>query len=98
MIREDFSRRVLEQQIFDELKDTSLRSAEYFKAKYQGTDIDYSRLYRRIVNYQISTYGCSLNGDTYIRKKTYEECLRAAQRSRQRRYNRISRNRYERKN
>ena len=33
MSMKDFRQRVLEQQIFDELKDTSLRGSKYFKAK-----------------------------------------------------------------
>lgn len=86
MSREDFSKRVLEQQIFDELKDTSIKSSEYFRRKYQGADIDYTRLYRRIVNYQIKEYGCTLND--YEPRKTREERLKQAQNKRQRRYHR----------
>ena len=95
MSMKDFKQRVLEQQIFDELKDTSLRGSKYFKAKYEGSDIDFARLYRRLINYQIKEYGCTLTTDTYINKKTYEECLRQARQKRQRRYNRRN---YERKN
>lgn len=68
----DFRQRVLEQQMFDELKDTSLRGGKYFKAKYEGSDIDFARLYRRLVNYQIKEYGCTLTTGTYINKKKYE--------------------------
>lgn len=95
MSKKDFRQRVLEQQIFDELKDTSIKGARYYRAKYEGSDIDISRLYRRIINYQIKEYGCTLTSDTYINKKTYEECLRQARQKRQRRY---SRKNYERKN
>ena len=95
MSMKDFRQRVLEQQIFDELKDTSIRSSKHFKIKYQGADIDFTRLYAKIVNYQIKEYGCTLTTGTYINKKTYEECLRQARQKRQRRYNRRN---YERKN
>lgn len=95
MSKKDFKHRVLEQQIFDELKDTSLRGSKYLKSKYEGSDIDFTRLYRRLVNYQIKEYGCTLTTDTYIIRKTYEECLRQAKQKRQRRY---SRRNYERKN
>lgn len=76
MRKKDFKQRVLEQQIFDELKDTSIKNGKYFREKYNGSDIDFSRLYRRIINYQIKEYGCTLTTGTYINKKTYEECLR----------------------
>ena len=90
----DFKQRVLEQQIFDELKDTSIRSSKYFKTKYQGADIDFTRLYTKIVNYQIQEYGQTLSTN-FVPKKTREDCLREARQKRQRRYS--SRN-YERKN
>lgn len=101
MSMRDFKQRVLEQQIFDELKDTSIRSAEYFKAKYEGADIDYSRLYRRIVNYQIKEYGHSLNTNAhYVPRRTYQECLKDQAKHRQRKYSRLGlkRNLYEKQN
>ena len=94
MSKKDFRQRVLEQQIFDELKDTSLRGSKYFKAKYEGSDIDFARLYRRLVNYQIKEYGCTLSA-YYVTKKTYEDYLREARNKRQRIYKRKN---YERKN
>ena len=94
MSKKDFRQRVLEQQIFDELKDTSIRSGKYFKTKYQGADIDFTRLYTKIVNYQIKEYGRTLLG-YFVPKKTYEDCLREARNKRQRIYKRKN---YERKN
>lgn len=94
MSMKDFRQRVLEQQIFDELKDTSIRSSKHFKTKYQGADIDFTRLYTKIVNYQIQKYGHTLSS-YFVPKKTYEECLRQSRQKRQRRYNRRN---YERKN
>lgn len=88
----DFNQRVLEQQIFDELKDTSIKSSEYFRRKYNGADIDYTRLYRRIVNYQIQEYGNTLNN--YIVSKTREDLLKEHQNARNRRYQRRNKGRY----
>lgn len=93
MSMRDFKQRVLEQQIFDELKDTPIGSSKYFKAKYEGSDIDFTRLYRRIVNYQIKEYGTTLN--FHVPKKTKEDLIKEHQKARQRRYNRRN---YERKN
>lgn len=92
MENRDFKQRVLEEQIFDELKDTSIKSSEYFRRKYEGADINYSRIYRRIVNYQIKEYGSSLNN--YVPKKTRDELLKEHQKARARKYERRSR-RYE---
>lgn len=94
MSREDFSKRVLEQQIFDELKDTSIKSSEYFRKKYNGADIDYTRLYRRIVNYQIQEYGCTLNSGGFVYKRNGEELKRVHQRARNRRYQRRNNGRF----
>ena len=94
MSREDFSKRVLEQQIFDELKDTSIKSSEYFKRKYQGADIDYTRLYRRIVNYQIQEYGATLNNGGFVYQRTREELKKEHQRARNRRYQRRNNGRF----
>ena len=88
----DFNQRVLEQQIFDELKDRSIKSSEYFRRKYEGANINYSRLYRRIVNYQIKEYGGTL--ENYVPGKNREDLLKEHRKARQRKYERKSR-RYE---
>lgn len=75
MSREDFRQRVLEQQIFNEVKDGSICNINYIKWKYQGLNINYSRLYRRIINYQIKIYGRSLN-DRYNTIENYENRIR----------------------
>ena len=92
MENRDFKQRVLEEQIFDELKDTSIKSSVYFRRKYEGADINYSRIYRRIVNYQVKEYGASLNN--YVPKKTRLQLLIDNQKARARRYQRRNR-RYE---
>lgn len=66
MERNEFNQKVMEQSIFDELKDCSLRNSEHLRKKYEGLDIDFTRLYRRIINYQIKVYGCSLNNSYCI--------------------------------
>lgn len=83
---EDFKQRVLEEQLFEELKDTSLRNSKYFKAKYEGAGVDFSRLYRRIINYQIKVYGGTLNDPTYVRRKYPEELIREHRNKRNRLY------------
>lgn len=62
MERKEFNQKAMEQTLFNELKDCSLKSSTYLRRKYEGLDIDFTRLYRRIINYQIRVYGCSLNG------------------------------------
>lgn len=57
MSKEDFRKRVLEQKLFDELKDKLLRNADTIRGKVEGYDIDFTRLYRRLVNYQVEKYG-----------------------------------------
>ena len=82
MKKEDFKQRVLEQQIFDEIKDCYIKNGEYFRKKYKGTNIDYSRLYRRIVNYQIKEYGCTL--DNHVPYKNTEECKKISKKEKAR--------------
>ena len=72
MKKEEFEQRVLEEQIFNDLKNTSIISSEYVRKKYQGLNIDYSRLYRRIINYQIKIYGRSLNDKLFTSKEEYK--------------------------
>lgn len=58
MNKEEFKKKLMEQQIFDELKDCCI-SNNYIRLKYQGLDIDHNKVYRRIVNYRIKKYGTS---------------------------------------
>lgn len=93
MSKEYFSSRVLEEQLFNELKDISIKSPRYLRAKYEGIDIDFTRLHRRIVNYQIKQYGGAINN--YVPRKNKYDLLKDNVRAKQRRY---SRRNYERKN
>lgn len=59
MNREEFKTRLLEQQIFEELKDGYFGGIGYIRTKYEGSGIDFSRVYRRIINYRIKEFGTS---------------------------------------
>lgn len=64
---------ILEEKLFAEIKDTSILSAENFKKKYKELNIDHSRVYRKIINYQIKKYGLSLNSSSYINQEDYKK-------------------------
>jgi hypothetical protein len=87
MEREEFKKQLLEQQIFDELKDGYFGGINYIRCKWEGTGIDHSRVYRRIVNYRIKVYGTSsIPNPTYYNIKTKEERLKESNDARRRRY------------
>lgn len=89
MDKEQFKIFLLEQQIFDELKDGYFGGVGYIRNKYDGTGIDAARVYRRIVNYRISTYGSSSLDNPYINTNNNAETRKKqSQYARQRRYNR----------
>lgn len=74
MNAEKFKIKLMEQQIFDELKDSALTGCNYLKNKYKGLDIDYSVIYRKIINYQIKKYGNSITiGEKKITSRSREE-------------------------
>lgn len=64
---------ILEEKLFAEIKDTSILSAENFKKKYKELNINHSRIYRKIINYQIKKYGLSLNSSSYINQEDYKK-------------------------
>lgn len=73
----------IENMIFEKEKDTCFGSSAYFykhlKDKYKLSDTQpsvYGSLYRRIVNYQIKTYGRSLT--EYDTKASVEENIKMA--------------------
>ena len=63
MKKEIFKELLLEQKIFEEEKDKNLYNAEKFRKKYKDYPIDHTRLYTRIINYQVKTYGMSISSD-----------------------------------
>ena len=85
--KEEFIRQLLEQQIFDELKEGYFGGCGYIRAKYEGTGIDASRVYRRIVNYRIKKYGTStLENPSYYTYYTREDRIKQAGNIRQAKY------------
>jgi len=87
MALDEFKQRVLEEQLFNELKDKALVNSEVFKKKYKDIDIDHSRLYRRIVNYQVKKYGSTLDS-SFVYKPSYNERMKYAKQKRDREYKR----------
>ena len=89
MTREIFKEQLLkkiEQQIFNELKDTPITGSKYILNKWNGLDIDYSAVYRRIVNYQIKKYGYSLTtSEKQFTGVSKEEADKLSRRKKQRR-------------
>lgn len=82
----EFKQRVLEEKLFLELKDKSVVNSDKFRKEYKGLNINHSRLYVRIINYQVKKYGCSLDNDKFIQKIPEEEMKVFIQRKRQRDY------------
>ena len=82
MTKEEFKTLLLEQQIFDELKDGYFGGINYIRLKYEGSGIDFSRVYRRIVNYRIAVFGTStlFNPASYT-YKTKEERIKDSHRA-----------------
>lgn len=66
MTNEEFKELLLEEQIFNKEKDCSVVASDKFRKKYKDWRINHSRLYRRIVNYQVKKYGASLDNDAVI--------------------------------
>ncbi len=65
MDKEEFKIKLIESQIYEELKDSPFPGLKYLQGKYQGLKIDISKVYRKIVNYQVKKYGESLTSRRY---------------------------------
>lgn len=63
MEKKRFKELVLEEIIFEREKDKNQYNSEKFRKKYKDYSIDYTRLYTRIINYQVKTYGMSISSD-----------------------------------
>ena len=50
----------IENYLFEVLKDSTFKGSGEFRRILQSYDIDYTRLYVRIVNYQVKKYGTNL--------------------------------------
>jgi hypothetical protein len=83
--------------IFLELKDKPIMGSEKFKTylitkyNYGEKPEDYSKIRSKIINYQIDTYGASINDR--VEKKTKEEIMKIYQRRNNRKY--LRRQKYE---
>ena len=89
MQKDEFKKRVLEQKIYEEMKDKPLGNAERFKKKYIDTDLDLTALYIKIINYQVKTYGNSLDKYVYIPSSSERDKLRI--KAKGRKYGRLHR-------
>lgn len=85
----EFKQRVLEEQLFEELKDRVVMTSNEMRKQYKNINV--TRLRTKIINYQVDNYGGVL--DIYKKHHTKEENLRLASRERQRRYERRRRTR-----
>lgn len=66
LTKEEISLKLKENQIYESEKDTAFKSSEYFrkkmKEKYNLSNESISRLYVRILNYQVKCFGGNLAG------------------------------------
>ena len=93
--KEEFIQRVLEEKVFAELKDNYFGGIKDIKYKYRDYNIDFDRVYRRIINYRIDKYGTSFvskpGKDFHVSSSEY---IRRATRLRQARYHRRRKEEY----
>lgn len=78
----EFKQRVLEEEIFEKLKDSVVVSSHELRRRYKNVDI--TRLRTKIINYQIETYGEEIGVGRI--HPTREENKRLARMDAQRRY------------
>ena len=66
----EFNKQLIETLIFFEEKDIGINTINQLRLKYNclGIDLDYSAIYRKIVNYRINRYGTSRLAENYIIK------------------------------
>lgn len=83
MGREEFRKHLLEEKVFNELKDSYIKNIEVMRNQYKNYDIDFTNVYRRIVNYQVKKYGQSLHtSNNYFH--SMEECIKLSNKSNKR--------------
>ena len=83
MGREEFKKQLLEEKVFNELKDSYIKNIEVMRNQYKNYDIDFTNVYRRIVNYQVKKYGQSLHtSNNYFH--SMEECIKLSNKSNRR--------------
>ena len=57
----EFKKQLMEEIIFEKEKDKALICSGKIKNQYQNYDVDFTKLYARLVKYQIATYGETLS-------------------------------------
>lgn len=69
-MKEQFRIKLIEQIIYDNEKDIGINTVNELRLKYNylNLDLDYSSIYRKIVNYRIKNYGTSRLDNAYIKK------------------------------
>ena len=82
---EEFKKKVMEEKIFNELKDSYIKNIEAIRRIYKGYDIDFTDVYRRIVNYQVKKYGQSLHSSNNF-FHSLEECRNLSDKSNKRKH------------
>lgn len=68
--RAEFLIKLIENIIFTNEKDIGINNVNQLRLKYNylGLDLDYTNIYRRIVNYRVKKYGTSKICGNYIMK------------------------------
>lgn len=80
---EEFKKKILEEKIFNELKDSYIKNIDTMRRMYKDYDVDLTNVYRRIVNYQVKKYGQSLHSsNNYFH--SLEECKNLSNKSNKR--------------
>ena len=64
--KEEFKRQLLEELVFENEKDTALICANRIRSKYQDYDLDFTKLYAKLVNYQIKKFGNPLGNPSVV--------------------------------
>lgn len=75
LTREQFIKKTYEEIIFNEVKDKFYVTAPILRAMYPEYEgiVDFSNIYKKIVEYRIKTYGTS--STSYMSLKRYEELV-----------------------
>ena len=87
----DFKQRVLEEELFNKLKDAPVMTSHYMRKRYKSINV--TRLRTRIINYQIDVYGETIGiNEKLTKEEVKEKNMRNAQKDRQRWYYRRNKN------
>ena len=59
MNKDVFIKELHEEQVFNDMKDIYFGGVRELKKRYGDFDVDFTKVYRRIINYRIKRYGTS---------------------------------------